>query len=236
MATGTEIPPIFVINLEDRHDRWTEIQNAFQSWNVKIERIDAIRRKPGWKGCSLSHKKCIQIAKDRGYPWVIVLEDDAIPTEGSLNRLRSLLPILWESRDTWDMFHGGPTYLYETVVVSTDPPLFDVKSYATHFCLIHEGVYDKILREVNEDVKIDVYYSRNLRTLCTVPHLSLQRQGYSDIEKKEIDYMPLFDGSRDILETKLVLHKWDFIPQTTGVVLFVLAAVSVGLALKRKFH
>jgi len=231
-----EIPPICVINLEDRHDRWVKHQKAFKEWNVPMERINAVKMKPGWKGCTLSHRKCIEIAKERNYPWVIILEDDAIPMEGSIEQLRSLLPILWEKRDQWDLFNGGPTYLFEAEVFNTEPPLYKIKGYASHFCLIHRDVYDKILNEVDESVKIDVYYKDNLRSLCTVPHLSIQDTGYSDIENKEIDYQKYFNASKEILEAKSFLYKWEFIPQSVGVVLFTLAAVAVGFALKRKFR
>jgi GR25 family glycosyltransferase involved in LPS biosynthesis len=72
-------PPVFVINLEDRKDRWAEIQESFRNWPVQLERIDAVRASPGWKGCFESHKKVVQLAKDKGYPWVLVLEDDCMP-------------------------------------------------------------------------------------------------------------------------------------------------------------
>lgn len=231
-----EIPPILVINLKDREDRWIEHQKAYKEWSVSMERVNAVKMKPGWKGCSLSHRKCIEIAKKRKYPWVIILEDDAIPMEGSMEQLRTLLPTLWALRDQWDIFNGGPSYIFDAQVLLTEPPLYRIKAYATQFCLVHEGVYDKILNDVDGSHKIDVYYKDNLRMICTAPHISIQNTGYSDIENKEIDYHRYFNNSNEILKAKHFLHQWEFVPQSVGAVLVILAAVAVGMVVKRKIR
>lgn len=44
--------------------------------NLDIERFPAVARNPGGLGCSYSHRDVIRIAKERGYPYVIVFEDD----------------------------------------------------------------------------------------------------------------------------------------------------------------
>ena len=198
-----DIPPILVINLEERKDRWVSIQNAFQSWRVPLQRVEAVRMKPGWKGCSLSHKKCIQIAKDRKYPWVLIVEDDCKPEDDAQERFRALLPSLWARRSEWDLFNGGSSYLFSARVIQEEPPLLEVSGWATQFILIHEGSYD---------------------------HLATQATGVSDIENKEIDYSAQFKKSEEILFTKIFLYKWDYIPKTVATVLIV--GSILGLALR----
>ena len=225
-----DIPPILVINLEERKDRWVSIQNAFQSWRVPLQRVEAVRMKPGWKGCSLSHKKCIQIAKDRKYPWVLIVEDDCKPEDDAQERFRALLPSLWARRSEWALFNGGSSYLFSARVIQEEPPLLEVSGWATQFILIHEGSYDHLLDAIHENMKIDVYYKEKERSWSTVPHLATQATGVSDIENKEIDYSAQFKKSEEILFTKIFLYKWDYIPKTVATVLIV--GSILGLALR----
>jgi GR25 family glycosyltransferase involved in LPS biosynthesis len=185
-------PPILVINLDDRKDRWTDIQQAFRHWPMPLERVSAVRMKPGWKGCSLSHKKCIEIAKERNYPWVLILEDDCLPEEHSLQRFQNLLPTLWKRKMNWDIFNGGPSQIFEAKIVSETPPLLQIKGYATHFILVHEGFYDKLIEDVNENMKIDVHYKDNVRSWSSVPLLATQAISQSDIENTQTDYSENF--------------------------------------------
>jgi glycosyl transferase family 25 len=199
----TNFPPVFVINLEDRKDRWNEIQQNFKSWPVKLERIDAVKESPGWKGCLKSHKKAAQIALDNKLPWVLVLEDDCIPANGntSFTQFRSLLPYLWETRESWEIFSGGPTVLYDYQIIQKEPILFSVKSYGAHFMLIQEKAYKKIINSPEEP--IDVFYKNSIKCLCTYPHIAYQKEGVSDIEGKEVDYKELFQKGNNALRKKL---------------------------------
>ena len=88
-------PETFVINLDDRTDRWDAIQKLCSGAGLTPRRISAVRATPGWIGCTYSHMKCMQIAKEEQLPWVLILEDDATFTPASFNRFRMLLPFLW---------------------------------------------------------------------------------------------------------------------------------------------
>jgi hypothetical protein len=196
---------MLVINLDSRQDRWQKIQEDFarQGWPT-LYRIPAIQSSPGWVGCTLSHSKCIQIAKDSKLPWVLVLEDDCLPAEGSLKRFIELLPVLWNSRADWDIFMGGLTTLSVKSVVSRYPPIFNVKGITAHFCLIHEGSYDRFLEDLTGDrpVFVDGYYRQNpdVRMFCTVPSIATQSSGHSDIVGTNTDYTLCYVDSDAILQ------------------------------------
>lgn len=102
-----QFPPILVINLDHRADKWEQMQKEFEDWPVKLERVSAIKHDIGWKGCYLSHLKCVKIAKERNYPWVLYLEDDCILMPGAKERFLDALPYLWDTRKHWDFFMGG---------------------------------------------------------------------------------------------------------------------------------
>jgi hypothetical protein len=189
-----QFPPTFVLNLADRPEKMEQIRQSFTHWPVTLERITAIRASPGWKGCTASHLKAIQLAKDRNYDWVLILEDDAQLTESGLQTFTRLLPILYARRSEWDIFLGGSTMLEHIRCISSpsqSPPLFQAGAYTTHFCLIHRSTYDKIL-QYYDDGPIDVYYKEKMRLWMTNPHIAVQRPGASDIQNRQTDYSTLF--------------------------------------------
>ena len=186
-----EFPPILVINLDERTDRWDGIQKNFTKWPVTLERVSAVKASPGWKGCYKSHLKCVQIAKERQYPWVLLIEDDCRVEDTSLERFQTLLPLLWDH--DYDIFNGGPSYISDITKVQSEPPLYKIKGYAAHFSLIKQNAYDKILNF--QEKEIDVLYSENLQMICTYPRLAIQEAGWSDIIENETNYLGVFETS-----------------------------------------
>uniref|UniRef100_A0A6C0BCC3 Glycosyl transferase family 25 domain-containing protein n=1 Tax=viral metagenome TaxID=1070528 RepID=A0A6C0BCC3_9ZZZZ len=196
-----EFPPTLFINLEKRPDRRKRMEDAFVSWPVPIERVEAVENTPGWKGCTLSHRKCIELAAQRGYPWVLILEDDCLIK--SSERFTSLLPTLWSKRDSFDVFLGGPLFFTRQTLIQADPPLINVNGKTTHFCLIPAHKYEQILRDIQPTYAvfvIDHYYARNFRIWATSPHLATQYESQSDIRKFENKSATIFKESEKALE------------------------------------
>ena len=188
-----EFPPTLVINLDSRQDRMREFTTEFRNWPVTVERVSAIKYSPGWKGCSASHLKCVKIAKERKYPWVLIVEDDCTLSADAAEKFQELLPFLWANRDRWDIFYGGVTSIKKYERISYSPAIFQVYCFAAHFCLIHSDSYNKILNNhpwAIEDYKdpIDVYYAESLRIWTTAPFIAKQRPSKSDRETGVKDY------------------------------------------------
>ena len=184
-------PEVFVINLDFRADRWAGIQQSCTTAELIPIRIPAVQASLGWKGCTLSHLKCVRLAKERNLPWVLILEDDATFTPESINRFRKLLPYLWENREKWERFNGGPTFPPDPTlrVLSREPPIIYARGFASHFSLINSRAYDIILEwDPERDRVIDVFYmslESKFRTIfnsvATFPHISVQAVSRSDI-------------------------------------------------------
>jgi len=71
------IDKIFYINLDKRKDRFEQINTELQKMNFpdeKIERFRAVER--GQVGCIQSHIGVLQLAKERHYRNILILEDD----------------------------------------------------------------------------------------------------------------------------------------------------------------
>jgi len=195
--------PTLVINLAERGDKLLKVTQSFNAWPVPIERVDAVKMQVGWKGCSKSHYKCIKLAKDRGYPFVIIIEDDCMLAKDGLERFQNILPLLKNRTSEWDIFYGGPTFIDNISIASYSPPIFNIKAFSLHFILLHAGSYDKILNSFDDTIPVDVYYRNTLRGCCTVPHIATQFPGQSDIEKSLSDYNKLFKESEVKLIKKL---------------------------------
>lgn len=74
-----KIDHIVYINLDRRTDRKQEINNEFALMGInqdKIERFQAIPTCPGIVGCGLSHMGVLELAKNKQYEHVLIMEDD----------------------------------------------------------------------------------------------------------------------------------------------------------------
>ena len=202
-----QFPPILVINLDNRTDKWEQIQKDFQDWPVKLERVSAVKHATGWKGCYLSHLKCVNIAKERKYPWVLYLEDDCMLTPEAKHRFTKLLPFLWGTRQHWDFFMGGLTGVTGCAVINQEHHLYIARGFGAHFCLIHSNTYDGILDIMDVDMEpdepCDSLYRSAMRLWITLPFIAKQYAGYSDISDTYKDSYSEYDEAEQML--KLIL-------------------------------
>ncbi len=212
LGLGAPLPEAFVINLDQRTDRWAAIESTCNAADLMPVRIPAIEASPAWRGCTLSHLKCIRIAKERNLPWILILEDDATFTPEAIDRFRGLLGYLWENREHWERFNGGPTLPTTNPairILSREPPLMYVPGLTTHFSLVHSDAYEMILTWDPEcDPVIDMFYisleSRfRFRNIATVPHIAVQTTSRSDLTGSEMNSSGYYHFSEHKLRESL---------------------------------
>jgi len=201
-------PPMLVINLAHRPDKWQMIQHDFYSrgW-PELFRMEAVLGDPGWYGCTISHVNCLGTAKENKFPWVLIIEDDCLPTENSMQRFCELLPKLWETRDQWDIFMGATTNVKVESLLQTSPPLLRVKGATAHFYLVNDHAYDKFIYGLTQQpIVIDELYGLDpsVRMICTFPHIAVQRPCIGDTSNGVyVDYINLFQESEKVLHDYL---------------------------------
>ena len=66
----------FYINLEKRIEKKIQCEEELKKIGLKPNRFNAIQHEIGLVGCVKSHIRCIEIAKERNYPFVCIFEDD----------------------------------------------------------------------------------------------------------------------------------------------------------------
>jgi glycosyl transferase family 25 len=192
-STVMSFPPTLVINMNKDTERLKTLREDFKfaGWPVPLERVEAVERKPGYIGCALSHMKCMELALERNYDWVLILEDDCLLKPRARDRFMALLPELWKRRSEWDNYYAGPVGIYPEngyKVINKDLGLIQIGGDCLHFVLIHKEACKKILKKLNGLEKIpviDIYYRTHFRTFTSVPYIAIQKPGESNIQTRE---------------------------------------------------
>jgi glycosyl transferase family 25 len=67
---------VYYINLAERKDRKELVENELNELDWKYQRFNAIKNEIGCIGCSMSHLKLLQIAKEKKLDYIVIVEDD----------------------------------------------------------------------------------------------------------------------------------------------------------------
>lgn len=196
---------IFYINLEHRKDRYLHVTKQFEILGVSAERFNAIKTTSGAVGCTMSHIKCLELAKQRDYDQVLICEDDITftNTETFKNSLTA--------------FHNDTSIEWDLLFISGNnaPPYEKVSDYCvrTTNCrcgtgyIVKKHYYDAMIQNMREGLKnlmrepdnkpmyaLDMYWNRlqqNDRWYLLIPLTVVQAPCYSDIEQRNVNYTNL---------------------------------------------
>ena len=191
------------INLESRPDRRKHVEQELKKMNIDAERINAIKMAEGAIGCTLSHIRCLELAKERQYPHVFVIEDDITFLQPEL--LLENLKKFEENAELqcWDvLIIGGNNCPPYTKV--TDYCIRAFNNQTTTGYIVKSHYYDILIQNFKESAQklmrdpcnkreyaLDMYWKRLQQTgiwLMIVPATVTQYQDYSDIEKRVVNY------------------------------------------------
>lgn len=197
--------PTFVINLPERTDRKTHIEQQFRDKEeFDLRFIEACKHKIGAVGLWNSICKIIRIAKQEDHDVIIICEDDHQFTP-VYSRDFLIKNILEASEQGADYIVGG-TVVFRHVVPITKNRFWVDTCASTQFIIIYKHFYDKIIdAEFSNDDVADLFISElttNVMLLC--PFISVQRDfGYSDVtlahSKPEVSISQMFQRSDDTI-------------------------------------
>lgn len=202
MESVRDICHVLYINLENRIDRKINIEYQLAQLGLSGQRMDAIRMVNGALGCSYSHLGCLEIAKKEGWEYVMIVEDDMVITDIDLflSQLNRFLSIHKE----WDvLLLGGNNVGKYTKIDDTCVKISRCMTSVGY--IVKKHYYDILINNVKKGIEkftvhpyrknsyaIDKYWFQ-LQTrdtwLLLQPLLVSQMKGYSDIEKRMINYM-----------------------------------------------
>ena len=199
----SDIKHIFYINLESRPDRKIHVERQLELVGLKNPtRFNAIYMKNGAIGCSLSHLKCIELAKENNWPYVLICEDDIefLNPELFIKQMNGFLTSIHQD---WDV----------VLLAGNNKSIFkEVNSYCvkvnscqtTTGYIVKNHYYDILSENISSGIKklVELPYNRNLYAIdkywfelqqkdiwyLIIPLTVVQREDYSNIEKKRINY------------------------------------------------
>jgi len=186
--------PILYINLECRADRHKDIVNELEKYNLKGERIEAIKHENGYLGCVLSHIKCIDKAIKEDYDEVIILEDDFIflqnPNKLNLNIDYDIFLLggsIWHSKKEFNFIRILDASRTEGYIIK--------KHYYNVLKECWIKSIDDLLKEFTHETKLDIAWKvlqkKDKFYMNDFGLIGGQREGYSDIQleiMKRINY------------------------------------------------
>uniref|UniRef100_A0A6C0EA63 Glycosyl transferase family 25 domain-containing protein n=1 Tax=viral metagenome TaxID=1070528 RepID=A0A6C0EA63_9ZZZZ len=190
------------INLEHRKDRLEHINAEFKKMGIDAERVNAIKMNIGAVGCTMSHIKCLELAKQRDYEYVFICEDDITFRNPEL--FKRNLQRFYENDDiNWDLLIIGGNNV---------PPFQQVTEYCARvfYCqtttgyVVKKHYYDTLLKNFRESANglirepnnpstyaLDMYWKRlqlqDFWYMITPPTVT-QYESYSDIENRNVNY------------------------------------------------
>jgi len=225
------------INLEDRKDRRAYVEAELRKLKLhNAQRFNAVKLTDGALGCTMSHLKCVQMAKAAGWPYVFICEDDITFVVPKLVPVK--LKRFVEAVKDWDVLilcgNNFPPY---TVVNSHCIKVENCQTTAGYIVRAH--YYDTLIQNFKESAAalvanladrrkyaIDIYWKRlqgKGAWYMLTPAMATQRDDWSDIENRHVQYSSMM---LDIEKTSVIEEGKEFVMLETGETLIVDKAVA----------
>lgn len=197
----------FYINLNSRVDRKIHVERQLDLLGIRdnVKRFNAIHNVNGRIGCSLSHLKCIQMAKEQNMECVLILEDDVsflLPEEF----VENVNNFLSNPKNKWDVLLLAGNNL-PPFTTNDEVSIRVTHCQTTTGYIVRQHYYDTLISNIKEGVAklmknpehhyyfaIDKYWihlQKQHRWMLLIPLIVVQRPDYSDIEKRHTDYQRL---------------------------------------------
>jgi hypothetical protein len=174
-----------VINLKIRSDKREYIHNQLKLHKIEYTLFSAEKHEDPKRGCLESHLTIIKNAIKQKRPYLMILEDDCkfIDSPKNMNKLPP----------NWDMIYLGGTV--HRVLDKKHNGYVRVQCWTTHAYILNLSnpeFCEALLKLEDYDGEIDRYYLEHLHPkfnayMCD-PMIAIQKEGYSDIEGKEVNY------------------------------------------------
>ena len=196
-----DIKNVLYINLDSRIDRRNHFEMAFNKIGLQLQRFQAIEKKNGAVGCTMSHIACLELAIKNKWDHVLVCEDDAtITNPGQL--VYQVNQFFKKMGNHWDVLLLGGNNYQPFRQMSSE--CIRVGNCQTTTCyLVNSHYFETLLNNfktglrnletTNEQQKyaIDQYWKhlqRMHRWYLIIPVSVIQRSDYSNISKQHTDY------------------------------------------------
>jgi glycosyl transferase family 25 len=215
-----DIKNAYYINLEHRTDRKEHVESELRNIGISATRFNAIKMENGAVGCSMSHLKLLQDAVKQNFDHILIVEDDITFLDPELfkTQINSFFQL---HQNNWDviLLAGNNMPPYKNI----DDTCIQVSRCQTTTGYLVNGHYIKVLLQnvkmgltnlLNRPTEhskfaIDKFWfvlQEASKWYLIIPPTVVQREDYSDIEKRitnykkymtDLDKEELFKAARD---------------------------------------
>jgi GR25 family glycosyltransferase involved in LPS biosynthesis len=181
----------FYINLENRPERNLDTIVELKKLGIKKpNRFNAIKHEIPLVGCALSHIGVLEKAKELGWDYVIIFEDD-IKIEGKQKIIEKFNKFI---KYDFDVLYLGVWNYVKPIQVERDLAKV-VKASCNHAYVVKSHYYDTLIQNMKDGIElklkdpnngkynIDEYHDilqQKDRWYCITPIHITQKDGYSD--------------------------------------------------------
>lgn len=214
----TDIKHCLYINLASRPDRKQHIEEELRGVGLNPTRFNAIKLKNGRIGCSMSHLKCLQIAKKNNWSHVMICEDDLkiLNRQTFVNSMNTFFRMHGDgdgdgdghgdnssANSTWNVLllagNNVPPYkkIDDTCIQvshcqTTTGYIVKMNYYDTLIDNIRTGI-ENLMKMPDQHIiyAIDKYWIKLQKQhtwYMLAPVVAVQREDYSDIEERKTNY------------------------------------------------
>jgi GR25 family glycosyltransferase involved in LPS biosynthesis len=204
MTSIETIEHAFYINLESRTDRKQHVEEQLACIGIKATRFNAIKLSNGAIGCSMSHLKCLEIAKQNNWERVFIVEDDILFLNPEL--LKNQLNKFLKKHTKFDvvLIAGNNVPPYQKI---DDSCVKVYRCQTTTGYIVMRHYYDTLISNIREGIQ-KLMKNPEQRVLYAIdkhwfklqqkdnwylirPLTVTQREDYSDIEERNTNYTRL---------------------------------------------
>ncbi len=198
---------VLYINLAERTDRNQHVLDELKKIGIQHpERINACKTRDGAVGCSMSHIKCLELAKERDYETVFICEDDITFTDPQLFKTQMEKFVESDYVADWDVLiisgNNAPPFTKLTDFLARVHNIQTATGY-----IVRRHYYDKIINNFKEGLShllrnptnknmyaCDMYWKILQQYdiwYFIIPATVVQYANYSNIEQRQVDYVSL---------------------------------------------
>ena len=189
-----DIKNILYINLEERQDRKKHIEEELIKINLKGERFNAIKHQKAALGCTLSHIECLEIAVKNNYDHILVFEDDVLFLNPELFIIQFNKFV--KTNNDWDVIFLGGNNVAPYKEINETSIKVNKCQCAMAYLIKGQPYIKKVLDNFKESITagypVDLYWwelQQKDNWYLIIPLSVVQREDYSDIEKKNVNYI-----------------------------------------------
>lgn len=180
-----EISSATIINLKTRPEKRLYMKNQLKTQYINYTFFNATKHDDPKRGCLESHLTIIKNAISNKDKYILIMEDDCKFIKG--------FDSMEQFPQNWDMIYLGCTV--HRIMDRKHKGYARVQCWTTHGYIINltnKALVSKILEAENYDGEIDRYYLEkihpNFNAYVCDPMIAIQKEGFSDIENKEVSY------------------------------------------------